>query len=126
MEDKRLQTRLGSLTFSNPVGLAGGFDKNAIAVRAVAGFGFGFIKIGTVTTVAQPGNPKPRLYRLPEDQALINRLGFNNEKATAVAARLRRLRENSSPLRIPLGINIGRSRVVETKDAVADVHSALE
>jgi len=126
MEDKRLQTRLGSLTFSNPVGLAGGFDKNAIAVRAVAGFGFGFMEIGAVTAVAQPGNPKPRLYRLPEDQALINRLGFNNEGATAVAARLRRLRENGSPLRIPLGINIGRSRVVETKDAVADFLSAFE
>src|SRR5947199_9389517 len=126
MEDKRLQTRLGSLTFSNPVGLAGGFDKNAIAVRAVAGFGFGFMEIGAVTAVAQPGNPKARLYRLPEDQALINRLGFNNEGATAVAARLRRLRENGSPLRIPLGINIGRSRVVETKDAVADFLSAFE
>jgi len=84
------------------------------------------MEIGAVTAVAQPGNPKPRLYRLPEDQALINRLGFNNEGATAVAARLRRLRENGSPLRIPLGINIGRSRVVETKDAVADFLSAFE
>src|SRR5947209_1620616 len=84
------------------------------------------LEIGAVTAVAQPGNPKPRLYRLPEDQALINRLGFNNEGATAVAARLRRLRENGSPLRIPLGINIGRSRVVETKDAVADFLSAFE
>src|SRR5213596_3521109 len=82
MEDKRLQTCLGSLTFSNPVGFVGGFDKNAIAVRAVAGFGFGFMEIGVVMVVAQSGNPKPWLYCLPEDQVLINRLGFNNEGAT--------------------------------------------
>jgi dihydroorotate dehydrogenase len=70
----------GPLTFPNPVGLAGGFDKNAVAVRTIAGFGFGFLEIGAVTALAQPGNLKPRLYRLPEDEALINRLGFNNER----------------------------------------------
>jgi dihydroorotate dehydrogenase len=117
---------LGPLTFPNPVGLAGGFDKNAIAVRTIAGFGFGFLEIGAVTALAQPGNPKPRLYRLPEDQALINRLGFNNEGATAIAERLARLRGNGKALRIPLGINIGRSKIVETKDAVADFVSAFE
>jgi dihydroorotate dehydrogenase len=126
VQDRRLELRVGSLALANPVGLAGGFDKNAVAVRAMAGFGFGFLEIGAVTAVAQPGNPKPRLYRLPEDQALINRLGFNNEGATAIAARLRRLRENSAPLRIPVGINIGRSKAVETKDAVADFLSAFE
>ena len=126
VDDRRLQLRVGSLTLANPVGLAGGFDKNGIAVRAIAGFGFGFIEIGAVTAFAQPGNPKPRLYRLPEDEALINRLGFNNEGATVIAARLRRLREDGGQLRIPLGINIGRSKVVETRDAVADFLSAFE
>jgi dihydroorotate dehydrogenase len=108
------------------VGLEGGFDKNAIAVRAIAGFGFGFMEIGAVTALAQPGNPKPRLYRFPEDEALINRLGFNNEGATVIAARLRRLREKGDTLRIPLGINIGRSKVIDTRDAVADFLSAFE
>ena len=87
VDDKRLHLKLGSLPLPNPVGLAGGFDKNGIAIRSLAGFGFGFMEIGAVTALAQPGNPKPRLYRLPEDQALINRLGFNNEGAEAVARR---------------------------------------
>jgi len=126
VHDKRLQVRVGSLILPNPVGLAGGFDKNAIAVRAIAGFGFGFMEIGAVTALAQPGNPKPRLYRFPEDEALINRLGFNNEGATVIAARLRRLREKGDTLRIPLGINIGRSKVIDTRDAVADFLSAFE
>jgi dihydroorotate dehydrogenase len=126
VQDDRLRVRVGSLNFPNPVGLAGGFDKNASAVKTIAGFGFGFLEIGAVTALAQPGNPKPRLYRLPEDQALINRLGFNNEGATAIAARLRTLRENGTPLKIPLGINIGRSKIVETKDAVADFVSAFD
>jgi dihydroorotate dehydrogenase len=120
VQDQRLQVRVGPLVFPNPVGLAGGFDKNAIAVRAIAGFGFGFIEIGAVTALAQPGNPKPRLDRLPADEALINRLGFNNEGATAIAERLRTLRGNGTPLKIPLGINIGRSKIVETKEAAAD------
>jgi dihydroorotate dehydrogenase len=126
LEDKRLQVRLGPLLFSNPVGLAGGFDKNGVAVRALAGLGFGFMEIGAVTALAQAGNPKPRLYRLPEDQALINRLGFNNDGAIAVAARLRRLRENDEALRVPLGINIGRSKVIENRDAAADFLFAFE
>ena len=126
VQDSRLQVKVGSLTFPNPVGLAGGFDKNGVAVRTIAGFGFGFMEIGAVTALAQPGNPKPRLYRLPEDQALINRLGFNNEGAAAIAERLRALRENDKPLKIPLGINLGRSKIVETKDAVADFLSAFD
>ncbi|HZD39950.1 MAG TPA: quinone-dependent dihydroorotate dehydrogenase [Terriglobales bacterium] len=125
VRDERLHVRLGSLLFSNPVGLAGGFDKNGVAIKTMAGFGFGFIEIGAVTAMAQPGNPKPRLYRLPEDQALINRLGFNNEGAQVIADRLRRLRLNGCP-RIPLGINIGRSKIVETENAVADFLSAFD
>ncbi len=120
VEDYRLQVRLGPLTFSNPVGLAAGFDKNGTALKIWPGFGFGFMEVGAVTALRQPGNPKPRLYRLPKDQALINRLGFNNEGAEAIAARLERLQKNGKVRRIPLGINIGRSKIVETKDAAAD------
>jgi dihydroorotate dehydrogenase len=119
VRDDRLRVRLGSLTFSNPVGLAAGFDKNAKAIKSWPGFGFGFMEIGAVTARAQPGNLKPRLFRLPEDQALINRLGFNNEGADAIAARLEGAQKKER-LRIPLGINIGRTKVVETKDATAD------
>ncbi len=126
VQDPRLQVTMDSLTFTNPVGLAGGFDKNAIAVRTIASFGFGFMEIGAVTALAQPGNPKPRLYRLPEDQALINRLGFNNEGAAAIAQRLQALRESDRPLKIPLGINLGRSKIVQTQDAVADFLAAFD
>ena len=76
------------LTFENPVGLAAGFDKNGIALRPLAALGFGFIEAGTVTFHPQPGNPRPRLFRLSEDQALINRAGFNNEGAAAFAKRV--------------------------------------
>jgi dihydroorotate dehydrogenase len=126
VRDKRLEVRLGPLNFPNPVGLAGGFDKNAVAVKTLASFGFGFIEIGAVTALAQPGNPKPRLYRLPRDCALINRLGFNNEGAAAIAARLRSLSNRGGLPGIPLGINIGRSKIVETKDAINDFLVAFE
>lgn len=126
VEDKRLEVRLDSLTFPNPVGLAAGFDKNGIAVETLPGFGFGFIEIGAVTALGQPGNPAPRLYRLPRDRALINRLGFNNEGAEAVAARLDKLVRSGWRPRVPLGINIGRTRIVETKDAAADFAFTFE
>ena len=120
VDDPRLAVKIGSLAFANPVGLAGGFDKNAVAPKTIAAFGFGHMEIGAITAQAQPGNPKPRLYRLPEDDALINRLGFNNEGAAAIAAKLERLRARGGLPSIPLGLNIGRTKVVETKDAVAD------
>jgi dihydroorotate dehydrogenase len=126
VNNERLRVKIDSLTFPNPVGLAGGFDKNGVAIRTIASFGFGFMEIGAVTALAQPGNPKPRLYRLPEDEALINRLGFNNEGAAVIARRLRALREDGKPLKIPLGINLGRSKIVETKDAVADFLAAFD
>jgi dihydroorotate dehydrogenase len=126
IEDDRLITKLGPLTFPNPVGLAGGFDKNALAPKMISSFGFGFMEIGAVTAQAQPGNPKPRLYRLPEDNALINRLGFNNEGADAIALRLDLLRARGACPKIPLGVNIGRTKVVETKDAVADFLTCFE
>ncbi|MBI2089746.1 MAG: quinone-dependent dihydroorotate dehydrogenase [Deltaproteobacteria bacterium] len=119
VKDARLEVRVGPLTLPNPVGLAAGFDKNAIAVKTWPGFGFGFIEIGAVTAHPQPGQPRPRLFRLPKDEALINRLGFNNDGAEAIAAKLEALSAGERK-RIPVGINIGRSKVVETKDAAAD------
>src|SRR5438477_3473142 len=85
---------LFGLNFANPIGLAAGLDKNGVALPAWAALGFGFIEIGTVTAKAQPGNPKPRIFRLPAQQALINRLGFNNDGADAIADRLRRPRND--------------------------------
>ncbi len=120
VDDERLEVGLGPLTFSNPVGLAAGFDKNALAIKTLPGFGFGFIEIGAVTAHPQPGNPKPRLFRLPKDGALINRLGFNNEGAAAISERLDRWQKDDGLPTIPMGINVGRSKVVENKDAAAD------
>ncbi|HYJ06570.1 MAG TPA: quinone-dependent dihydroorotate dehydrogenase [Chthoniobacterales bacterium] len=108
------------LTFPNPVGLAAGFDKNGVAIPAWAALGFGFVEIGTVTAKAQPGNPKPRIFRYPEQGALINRLGFNNDGADTIAARLSALRESGRWPAIPVGINIGKSKITPIEDAVTD------
>src|SRR5438128_10861291 len=108
------------LNFPNPIGLAAGLDKNGVALPAWAALGFGFIEIGTVTAKAQPGNPKPRIFRLPEQQALINRLGFNNDGADAIADRLRRLRNDERWPALPLGINIGKSRATSLEQAKDD------
>jgi dihydroorotate dehydrogenase len=115
---------LFGLEFSNPIGLAAGLDKNGVALPAWAALGFGFMEIGTVTAQAQPGNPKPRIFRLPEQQALINRLGFNNDGADAIAHRLRALRESGRWPTVPVGINIGKSRVTPIEQATDDyLHS---
>ncbi|MDQ3118558.1 MAG: quinone-dependent dihydroorotate dehydrogenase [Verrucomicrobiota bacterium] len=115
---------LFGLTFPNPIGLAAGFDKNGVALPAWEALGFGFIELGTVTARAQPGNPTPRIFRFPEQEALINRLGFNNDGAAAVAERLRRLRAQGRWPRIPVGINIGKSKLTEIEHAVEDyLHS---
>jgi dihydroorotate dehydrogenase len=111
---------LFGLTFPNPIGLAAGLDKNGVALPAWAALGFGFIEIGTVTAKAQPGNPKPRIFRLPEQQALINRLGFNNDGADAIAERLRGLRASKRWPAVPVGINIGKSRTTPLAEAVDD------
>ncbi|HEX8077789.1 MAG TPA: quinone-dependent dihydroorotate dehydrogenase [Chthoniobacterales bacterium] len=108
------------LTFPNPVGLAAGFDKSGVAIPAWAALGFGFVEIGTVTAKAQPGNPRPRIFRYPEQGALINRLGFNNDGADIVAARLRHLRERRVWPAIPVGINLGKSKVTPIEQAVDD------
>jgi dihydroorotate dehydrogenase len=111
---------LFGLTFPNPIGLAAGLDKNGVALPAWAALGFGFIEMGTVTAMAQPGNPKPRIFRLPEQQALINRLGFNNDGADAIAKRLRELRESGRWPSVPVGINIGKSRTTPFERATDD------
>src|SRR5437868_12168540 len=108
------------LEFPNRVGLAAGFDKNGVAIPAWAALGFGFVEVGTVTAKAQPGNPKPRIFRYPEQQALINRLGFNNDGADVVASRLRRLRQSSRWPAIPVGINRAKSQVTPIEDAADD------
>jgi dihydroorotate dehydrogenase len=111
---------LFGLTFPNPIGLAAGLDKNGVALPAWAAFGFGFIEIGTVTAMAQPGNPKPRISRLPEQKALINRLGFNNDGADVIAKRLRGLRDSGRWPAVPVGINIGKSRATPLERATDD------
>ena len=111
---------LFGLNFPNPIGLAAGLDKNGVALPAWAALGFGFIEIGTVTAKAQPGNPKPRIFRLPEQQALINRLGFNNDGADAIAQRLAALRESGRWPTVPVGINIGKSRATPLEQATDD------
>lgn len=108
------------LHFDAPFGLAAGFDKNAVAVKALGELGFSHVEIGTVTALAQPGNEKPRLFRLIADRALINRMGFNNDGAEVVAARLERLRHRYEGKLPVIGVNIGKSRAVEVEDAVAD------
>jgi dihydroorotate dehydrogenase len=111
---------LFGLTFPNPIGLAAGLDKNGVALPAWAALGFGFIEIGTVTAKAQPGNTKPRIFRLPAQQALINRLGFNNDGADAIAQRLAALRMSARWPSVPVGINIGKSRATPIEQATDD------
>jgi dihydroorotate dehydrogenase len=116
------ELRRFGLTFKNPVGVAAGFDKNGRVVRQLCALGFGFVEVGTVTHLPQPGNARPRLFRLPRDRALINRQGFNNEGASALAARL--AREGHPPC--VLGVNIGKSRAVEMSDAIPDYLASFE
>src|SRR5881392_1788016 len=111
---------LFGLNFPNPVGLAAGLDKNGLALPAWGALGFGFVEIGTVTAKAQPGNPKPRIFRLPEQQALINHLGFNNDGADIVAERLGKLRAAGRWPAMPVGINIGKSKITPREQATAD------
>jgi dihydroorotate dehydrogenase len=115
VDDRRLETTVAGLRFPNPVGLAAGLDKDAKMVDEFSALGFGFVEIGTVTPIAQPGNDKPRLFRLPADEALINRMGFNNEGAEAAATRLRKRTS-----KIPVGGNIGKNKITTNENAVAD------
>jgi dihydroorotate dehydrogenase len=111
---------LFGVTFPNPIGLAAGLDKNGVAIPAWAALGFGFIEIGTVTAKSQAGNPKPRIFRFPERQALVNRLGFNNDGADVIAERMHKLRESGRWPAVPVGINIGKSKATPLEDAADD------
>jgi dihydroorotate dehydrogenase len=123
--DPRVRVRCFGLDFPNPIGLGAGFDKNAEAAAAWPALGFGTADLGTVTARAQPGNPRPRVFRLPSERALINRMGFNNLGASAVAERLRAARARPWWPDAPVGINVGKSRDAALDDAVADYEEAL-
>ncbi len=125
VDDPRLRVQAFGLTFPNPLGLAAGFDKDARAAATWPALGFGTTEVGTVTAQAQPGNPPPRLFRLPNERAVINRMGFNNAGAAALASRLHQARSRPWWPTAPLGVNVGKSRVVALEDAVADYEVAL-
>lgn len=120
VKDKRLERKLFGLTFPNPVGLAAGFDKDAKLFQELSNFGFGFIEIGTLTPKPQQGNPKKRLFRLPEDQGLINRMGFNNEGVEDVISRLKKNRG------VLIGGNIGKNKITPNREAVSDYTECFE
>ena len=115
--DPSLQVKALGLTFPTPFGIAAGFDKNAVGVRGLEALGFGHVEIGTVTAIPQPGNPKPRLFRLVADRGLVNRMGFNNKGAAAAAKRVAKLPRGGGAV---VGANIGKSRVVDVENATAD------
>ena len=117
-----LEREVFGLKFSNPVGLAAGFDKNAALTDELATLGFGFVEIGTVTPRPQPGNPAPRLFRLPQDEALVNRMGFNNDGAAVVAARLARRRNRQ----LIIGGNIGKNKDTPNEHAADDYVAGFE
>lgn len=117
LQDPKLEQTLKGVRFPNPMGLAAGMDKNARAIRSWQALGFGSVEVGSITAHPQEGNPKPRLFRLLEDKALINRFGFNNDGAVAVAERLKR---SATGIAIPLGINIGKSKITPNEKAAED------
>ncbi|MBD2532654.1 quinone-dependent dihydroorotate dehydrogenase [Nostoc flagelliforme FACHB-838] len=117
--DSRLEQNLFGLNFPNPIGLAAGFDKDGVAASIWSNLGFGFAELGTVTFHAQPGNPRPRLFRLPLDKAALNRMGFNNRGAVAMAERLA-LEKQKLTQSIPIGINLGKSKVTPLEAAAQD------
>jgi dihydroorotate dehydrogenase len=114
------------LSFSNPVGLGAGFDKNALYLHELEVLGFGAVEIGTVTPLAQDGNPKPRLFRLPKDRALINRMGFNNDGADAIAARVAAWRSQNPNSKLIVGGNIGKNKITANEDAWKDYQICFE
>ncbi len=121
VKDTRLEREVFGLKFENPVGLAAGFDKDAKLFDELGAFGFGFVEIGTVTPLPQEGNPKPRLFRLKQDKALINRMGFNNSGIEAVTSRLRRKKT-----KLIIGGNIGKNKLTPNEDAVSDYEICFE
>ncbi len=125
LSDDRLTQTCWSLPFANPLGLAAGFDKDGEAALAWALLGFGYAELGTVTHLAQPGNPPPRLFRLVEDEAALNRMGFNNQGAMALAARLSQIWPTQRPT-IPIGINLGKSKLTDLAEAAADYEASFQ
>jgi dihydroorotate dehydrogenase len=121
VEDQRLEKKILGITFKNPVGLAAGFDKDATLIDEAACLGFGFIEIGTLTPKPQPGNDKPRLFRLPDDQALINRMGFNNRGVEEAVDRLKKRRST-----VVVGGNIGKNKLTENENAIDDYRLCFE
>lgn len=119
-KSRKMQRRVLGLDFPNPVGLAAGFDKDGKHIEGLACLGFGFIEVGTVTPLPQDGNPQPRLFRLPKDRALINRMGFNNKGLDALAGRLKELREKGVPGGLIIGGNIGKNKVTPNEQAQDD------
>lgn len=122
VNDPRLEKEVFGLKFKNPVGLAAGFDKNADVISEMANLGFGFIEVGTVTPLPQDGNPKPRMFRLPADAALINRMGFNNMGMDVVAEHIAAYRKKASPAQkgLIIGGNIGKNKITPNEEAVND------
>lgn len=121
VEDKRLERNILGLHFKNPIGLAAGFDKDARLIDEMASFGFGFIEIGTLTPKPQSGNDKPRLFRLPKDKAIINRMGFNNEGVLAAVDRLKKRKSN-----VIVGGNIGKNKTTPNENAFEDYNYCFE
>lgn len=121
VDNPRLSKTLMGITFPNPVGLAAGFDKDAKLIDELAAFGFGFIEIGTLTPKPQPGNDKPRLFRLPEDKALINRMGFNNEGVQDAVSRLKKRKS-----KVIVGGNIGKNKITPNQSAFEDYNTCFE
>jgi dihydroorotate dehydrogenase len=117
---RALARRVAGLELAGPIGLAAGLDKDGVAIPFWPSLGFGFIEVGTVTALPQPGNPSPRLFRLPADGALINRMGFNNHGSEALATRLRQLRERGRWPAVPVGANLGKSKATPLDEAAAD------
>lgn len=121
VNDSRFTVEMDDLKFPNPIGLGAGFDKSAHVFPNLHHFGFGFVEVGTLTPLPQAGNPKPRLFRIPSENSLLNRMGFNNEGALAAAGRLKHLKR-----KIPVGVNIGKNKDTPNEDAVSDYVRAYE
>lgn len=119
--DERLALNINGLNFYNSIGLAAGFDKNASMIRGLSALGFGFLELGTITKVAQEGNPKPRIFRFEKEQSLQNAMGFNNNGSSSVASALK----SCYPYSIPLGINIGKNKIIAQSDALKNYENAL-
>lgn len=120
VRDPVLRVRAFGIDLASPLGLAAGFDKDATCVAGLGRLGFAFVEVGTITAAPQPGNPRPRLFRLPADRALINRMGFNNDGADEVAGRLRHWRGRGRGHQLVVGVNIGKTKAVPESGAVAD------